>query len=87
MSYSCFCLHEAFSGYEFGPTGYESVSSGCEFAPSVFLCDRLTCPAQPGHGGKRSGSPEGRVTSAKTEPMQVIDHEPNYLNETQYNIT
>ena len=57
----------------------------------VWLCskgsDRLTCTAQPGHGGKRSGSPEGRVTSAKTEPMQVIDHEPNYLNEIQYNIT
>ena len=27
--------------------------------------DRLTCPAQPGHGGKRRDSPEERVSSAK----------------------
>ena len=45
--------------------------------------DRLTCTAQPGHGGKRSDSPEGRVPSAITEILQVIDHEPTNLNETQ----
>ena len=27
--------------------------------------DRFTCPAQPGHGGKRRDSPKGRVSSAK----------------------
>ena len=27
--------------------------------------DRLTCTAQPGHGGKRRDSPEERVSSAK----------------------
>ena len=86
MSYSCFCLHEAFCGYEFGPTGYESVSSGCEFAPSVFLCDRLTCPAQPGHGGKRSDSPERGITSAVTELTQAIDHNRNNLIENWLNI-
>ena len=43
----------------------------------------LTCTAQPGHGGKRSDSPEGRVPSAITEILQVIDHEPTNLNETQ----
>ena len=79
MSYSCFCLHEAFSGYE-------SVSSGCEFAPSVFLCDRLTCPAQPGHGGKRSDSPERGITSAVTELTQAIDHNRNNLIENWLNI-
>ena len=74
MSYSCFCLHEAVSGYEFGPTGYG-------FAPSVLLCDRLTCPAQPGHGGKRSDSPERGITSAVTELTQAIDHNRNNLIE------
>ena len=32
---------------------------------------------------KRSDSPRGRVTSAITEILQVIDHELNNLNETQ----
>ena len=50
--------------------------------------DRLTCTAQPGHGGKRRDSPEERVSSAITDLMQVIDHKPNNLIETQYsNIT
>ena len=50
--------------------------------------DRLTCTAQPGHGGKRRDSSEERVSSAITELIQVIDHKPNYLIETQYsNIT
>ena len=86
MSYSCFCLHEAFSGYEFGPTGYGFVFSGCKFAPSVLLCDRLTCPAQPGHGGKRSDSPERGITSAVTELTQAIDHNRNNLIENWLNI-
>ena len=46
--------------------------------------DRLTCTAQPGHGGKRRDSPEERVSSAITDLMQVIDHKPNNLIETQY---
>ena len=46
--------------------------------------DRLTCTAQPGHGGKRRDSSEERVSSATTEFIQVIDHKPNYLIETQY---
>ena len=46
--------------------------------------DRLTCTAQPGHGGKRRDSPEERVSSAITNLMQVIDHKPSYLIETQY---
>ena len=46
--------------------------------------NRLMCPAQPGHGGKRRDSPEGRVSSAITKLMQMIDHEPSNLNETQY---
>ena len=46
--------------------------------------NRLTCPAQPGHGGKRRDSSKGRVSSATTEFIQVIDHIPNYLIETQY---
>ena len=45
--------------------------------------DRLTCPAQPVHGGKRRDSPEGRVSSVITKLMQVIDHEPRNLIETQ----
>ena len=46
--------------------------------------DRLTCPAQPGHGGKRRDSPEERVSSAITDLMQMIDHKPNNQIETQY---
>ena len=46
--------------------------------------NRLTCPAQPGHGGKRRDSSKGRVSSAITKLMQMIDHEPSDLNETQY---
>ena len=46
--------------------------------------DRLTCPAQPGHGGKRRDSPEERVSSAIIKSLQVIDHKPNNLIETQY---
>ena len=46
--------------------------------------DRLTCTAQPGHGGKRRDSPEERVSSAITDLMQVIDHKPNNQIETQY---
>ena len=46
--------------------------------------DRLTCTAQPGHGGKRRDSPEERVSSAIIDLMQVIDHKPNNLIETQY---
>ncbi len=46
--------------------------------------DRLTCTAQPGHGGKRRDSPEERVSSVITNLMQVIDHKPSYLIETQY---
>ena len=46
--------------------------------------DRLTCPAQPGHGGKRRDSPEERVSSAITDLMQVIDHNPDNQIETQY---
>ena len=45
---------------------------------------RLTCPAQPGHGGKRRDSPEERVSSAITDLMQVIDHNPDNQIETQY---
>ena len=52
--------------------------------PSRAGHDRLTCPAQPGHGGKRRDSPEGRVSSVITKLMQVIDHEPRNLIETQY---
>ena len=56
--------------------------------PSRAGHDRLTCPAQPGHGGKRRDSPEGRVSSVRTKIIQGIDHEPNYLIETQHsNIT
>ena len=56
--------------------------------PSRAGHDRLTCPAQPGHGGKRRDSPEGRVSSVMTKFIQGIDHEPTYLNETQQsNIT
>ena len=43
--------------------------------------DRLTCTAQPGHGGKRRDSPKERVSSAITEFMHVIDHKQNDLNE------
>ena len=46
--------------------------------------DRLTCTAQPGHGGKRRDSSEERVSSAIIELMHLIDHKPNYLIETQY---
>ena len=46
--------------------------------------DQLTCPAQPGHGGRRSGSPERRVTSAVTELMWLIDNKPKNLNQIQY---
>ena len=45
---------------------------------------RLTCTAQPGHGGKRRDSPEEGVSSAITDLMQVIDHKPNNQIETQY---
>ena len=45
---------------------------------------RLTCTAQPGHGGKRRDSPEERVSSAITDLMQMIDHKPNNQIETQY---
>ena len=45
---------------------------------------RLTCTAQPGHGGKRRDSPEERVSSAIIELMHLIDHKPKYLIETQY---
>ena len=48
------------------------------------VLDRLTCTAQPGHGGKRRDSPEERVSSAITDLNQVIDHKSNYLIETQY---
>ena len=43
--------------------------------------DRLTCTAQPGHGGKRSESPKGGLTSAVTELMQAIDHDQSNLIE------
>ena len=43
--------------------------------------DRLTCPAQPGHGGKRSDSPERGITSAVTKLTQAIDHNRNNLIE------
>ena len=46
--------------------------------------DRLTCPAQPGHGGKRRDSPEGRVSSVKTKLIPGIDHERSDLKETKY---
>ena len=48
--------------------------------------DRLTCTAQRStvHGGKRRDSSEERVSSAITEFIQVIDHKPKYLIETQY---
>ena len=46
--------------------------------------NRLTCTAQPGHGSKRRDSPEERVSSAIIDLMQVIDHKPNNLIETQY---
>ena len=52
--------------------------------PSRAGHDRLTCPAQPGHGGKRRDSPEGRISSAITDLIQGIDHEPTNLNETQH---
>ena len=56
--------------------------------PSRAGYDRLTCPAQPGHGGKRRDSPKGRVSSVITKFIQGIDHEPSYLNETHHsNIT
>ena len=57
-----------------------SSGSGCTPKGS----DWLTCTAQPGHGGKRRDSPEERVSSAITDLMQVIDHKPNNLIETQY---
>ena len=52
--------------------------------PEIGERARLTCPAQPGHGGKRRDSSKGRVSSAITKLMQMIDHEPSNLNETQY---
>ena len=45
---------------------------------------RLTCTAQPVHGGKRRDSPEEGVPSAIINLMQVIDHKPNNQIETQY---
>ena len=46
--------------------------------------NRLTCPAQPGHGGKRRDSRKERVSSAITKLMHVIDHNPNDLIEIKY---
>ena len=55
--------------------------------PSRAGHDRLTSPLTC-HGGKRRDSPEGRVSSVITKFIQGIDHEPNYLIETQHsNIT
>ena len=56
-----------------------SLTVGCSKGSDI-----LTCPAQPGHGGKRRDSSEERVSSAIIEFMQEIDHKPKNLNETQY---
>ena len=56
-----------------------TLTGGCSKGSS-----RLTCTAQPGHGGKRRDSSEERVSSAIIEFMHEIDHKPNNLNETQY---
>ena len=46
--------------------------------------DRLTCSAQPDHGGMRSDSPRGGITTAGTELMWLIDPKPTNQKETQY---
>ena len=46
--------------------------------------DRLTCSAQPDHGGMRSDSPRGGITTAGTELMWLIDPKPSNQKETQY---
>ena len=46
--------------------------------------DRLTCLAQPDHGGMRSDSPRGGITTAGTELMWLIDPKPSNQKETQY---
>ena len=62
------------------------INHGRERGEQLYCSDYIPglCTVHPGHSGKRRDSPEERVSSAITDLMQVIDHKPNNLIETQY---